>query len=93
MTLHELVVATNLRNVVSIPKSIEDLNIENSESFCRFAESRYLKSSFFREDLIEILDRLVCSALPLKDFSLRFIKQNSLGSLKLILTYEIEESF
>lgn len=91
MTLKELIVSTNLKGKVPLPSSIALLEIENAESFCRFAELNYLKSSNFKDDLIEILNRLVETPIPLKDFSLLFVKQ-SLGNLRLNITYKIEES-
>ena len=85
MTLIELAVAAKVMDEISIPTSIRNLEIENSEDFCRYSEGIYLKSIDFKNDLIEILNHLVeNSVVPLKDFSLQFVKNES-GKLQLKL--------
>ena len=91
MTLSELVAILELNEQVSIPSSIADLEIENAEAFCRRAELNYLKSVDFKDDLIDILNSLVETSIPLIDFSLLFVKE-SCENLKLKATCEIEES-
>ena len=91
MTLAELAKAAKVKEV-SIPSVLKDFEIENPDKFCRYAVAKYLKSIDFKDDVIEILDLLVKTTVPLEEFSLIFVTHHS-GRLQL-KTYggTIEES-
>jgi len=90
MTLSELVAILGLSESISIPSSIKNMEITNSEYICRFTELKYFKSSNFYGDIIYILNELVTgldtNLASLKDFSLTFIKLAN-GNLRLTLTH------
>lgn len=88
MTLGELATASKAKDVL-IPNTLKDLEIENSEEFCRCKISKYLKSTQFKNDVILILDLLLKINLPLKGFSLKLCEIDNI--LKLDLTYGITE--
>jgi hypothetical protein len=90
MTLGELATVAKVEEVL-ISNVLKNLEVENSEEFCRYRIAKYLESIDFKNDSILALDQLVTTTVPLKDFSLHFF-EIPLGNLQLRASYEIEES-
>ncbi len=92
MTLSELAIASKAEGVL-ISNVLKNLKVENSEEFCLCRIARYLKSIDFKNDSISILDSLVETSVPLKDFYLQFFENStSISNLELRVSYKIEES-
>lgn len=76
MTLSELVAILGVDESVSVPTSLEDLEIVNTQDYCRWAQKNYFESSTFYDDTIHILNELVIvfdiNLVSLKDFALIF---------------------
>ena len=75
MTLAELAKAAKVSDFL-IPSVLKDLEVENSEQFCRCRVARYLKSVDFKDDAITILDLLVKTSVPLEEFTLQFYEDD-----------------
>ena len=90
MTLSELVSVLDLEEQVSVPSTLEDLNVVNEEDVCRYTQLNYFQSESFNKDTTDILNELVTvlntTMLSLKDFALRFDNSNN-KNLHLILTH------